>query len=148
MDRTTFDALPVMSHAAANAGGVAYGAFYLTSDLAFQKGKSEKRVTYYMRIVKVRNNETVTKNMPRTARPLTGWIQGANPASRTVQKTDPFDGSITNVTETITASGAWPSGAIDYDTSGLTVQALTYPNLPAGSSQQRDGYVQIHDVLT
>ena len=54
MDRTTFDALPVMTHAAANAGGVANGAYYLTADLAFQQGKSENRVTYDMRIAQLR----------------------------------------------------------------------------------------------
>jgi hypothetical protein len=87
MNRTTFDALPVITHTAANAGGVAYGAFYLTQDLAFQKGKSEKRVTYYMRIAKIRENETVTKSMPRTKRPIIpGWELGGNPASRSVSK--------------------------------------------------------------
>ena len=148
MNRTTFDALPVMTHAAANAGGVAFGAYYLTKDLSSQQGKTERRVTYYMRIVKIRDNETVTKVMPYTKRQIPGWEQGSNPASRTVAKVDGATGVTYNVTETITASGAWPSGAIGYDTSGKTVQSLTYPDFPAGTSQQTDGYVKINDVLT
>jgi hypothetical protein len=145
MNTVTFNALPVLTHTAANAGGVAIGSYYITKEL---QGQTGKRISYFMRIAKIRDNETVTKVMPRTNRPISGWVQGANPASRTVAKTDPFDGSITNVTETITASGAWPSGAIGYDTSAKTIQALTYPDFKAGTSQQTDGYVRIHDILS
>lgn len=145
MDTATFNALSVTTHAAAIAGGVAIGSYYITRDLVGQTGK---RVTYYMRIAKIRDNETVSKVMPYTNRPLTGWTQGSNPASRTVTKTDPYDGSLYTQTETITASGAWPSGAVGYDISAKTVAQLTYPDFPAGVSQQTDGYVKIYDVLS
>lgn len=145
MDTTTFNALPVMTHAAANAGGVAVGGYYLTSDL---EGQTGNRVSYFMRIAQIRDNVTVSKVMPYTHRQIPGWEQGDNPASRTVSKTDPYDGSTYTTTETITSSGAWPSGAIGYDTSGKTVTQLTYPDFKAGTSQQTDGYVLINDVLT
>jgi hypothetical protein len=148
MNRTTFDLLPVTTHTAANAGGVVIGGYYLTSDLAFQQGQTEKRVSYFMRIAKIRDNETVSKVMPFTKRQIPGWEQGSNPASRTVSKTDPYDGSTFTSTETITASGAWPSGAIGYDTSAKTVTQLTYPDFKPGTSQQTDGYVEIKDILT
>ena len=148
MNRATFNALPVMTHAAANAGGVAYGAHYLTQDLAFQKTRNDNRVRYYTRIVKIRDNEVVTKVMPFTNRVIPGWEVGDNPPSRVVTKTDPYTGASYNVTETITASGAWPSGAIDYDTSSKSVTGLIYPDFPDGTSQQTDGYVSVHDVLT
>ena len=101
-----------------------------------------------MRIAKIRDNETVTKVMPRTNRPISGWVQGDNPASKVVTKTDPYDGSSFTQTETITASGAWPSGAIGYDTSDKQITQLTYPDFKAGTSQQTDGYVRIYDVLS
>jgi hypothetical protein len=145
MNTSTFNALPVMSKAVAVAGGVAIGSYFLTPKEAGQTGK---RVTYHMRIAQIRNNTTVSKVMPYTHRQIPGWVQGSNPASKVVTKTDPYDGSNYLVTETITASGSWPSGAIGYDTSGKTVQSLTYPNLPAGSSQQIDGVVRIYDVLS
>lgn len=145
MDTATFNALPVMTTAAAVAGGVTIGGYFLTPEEANQTGK---KVTYHMRIAQIRDNTTVTKVMPYTNRRIPGWEQGSNPPSKTVSKTDPFTGAITNETQTITASGAWPSGAIGYDTSGKTVQSLTYPDFPDGVSQQTDGYVRIYDVLT
>ena len=145
MNTATFNLLPVTTHAAAIAGGVAIGSYYITKEL---QGQTGKRVSYFMRIAKIRDNETVTKVMPRTNRPISGWVQGDNPASRVVTKTDPYDGSSYLVTETITESGAWPSGAIEYDTSAKTIQALTYPDFKAGTSQQTDGYVRIHDILS
>lgn len=141
----TFNSLPVLTHTAANAGGVAIGGYYITKEL---QGQTGKRVSYFMRIAKIRDNEIISKVMPRTNRPISGWVQGANPASRVVAKLDPYDKPNTyNVTETITASGAWPSGAIGYDVSAKTVTHLTYPDFKAGTSQQTDGYVRIHDIL-
>jgi hypothetical protein len=43
---------------------------------------------------------------------------------------------------------AWPSGAIDYDTSVQLLVSASYPDFLPGTSQQIDGHVQIHDVLT
>jgi hypothetical protein len=146
MDTSTFNALPVMTPATAIAGGVAIGSYFLTPKEAGQTGK---RVTYNMRIAKIRDNETVSKVMPYTNRQIPGWEQGSNPASRVVAKLDPYDKPNTyNITETITASGAWPSGAIGYDTSAKTVTQLTYPDFKAGTSQQTDGYVRIYDILS
>jgi len=147
METATFNALPVLTHAAANAGGVSVGSYYITSDL---QGQTGKRVTYYMRIAQIRDNTTVSKVMPYTKRQIPGWEQGSRvPASYVATKNDPFDRPNTyDETITITASGAWPSGAIGYDTSAKTVTQLTYQDFKAGISQQTDGYVRIYDVLT
>lgn len=141
----TFNSLPVTTHAAANAGGVSVGSYYITKELVGQTGK---RVSYFMRIAKIRDNETVaSKVMPRTNRAIPGWVQGDNPASRVVTKTDPYTGEVSTETITIGASGSWPSGAIGYDISNKRVTQLTYPDFKAGTSQQTDGYVRIYDIL-
>lgn len=145
MNTATFNALPVLTHAAANAGGVAIGGYYITKDL---QGQTGKRVAYFMRITQIRDNVTVSKSMPYTNRQIPGWVLGSNPAERDVTKTDPYTGASYTTTETITASGAWPSGAIDYDTSDKPVLQLTYPDFKDGTSQQTDGYVKINDVLS
>ena len=85
--------------------------------------------------------------MPRTRKPIRGWELGSNPASRVVAKNDPYSGGTYNVTETIVASGSWPDGAVSYETSAATVSASVMPDFLPGTSQQIDGYVQIHDVL-
>lgn len=149
MDTATFNALPVRSLSTAvlavSAGGIAVGSYFVTPD---EVGQTGKRITYYMRIGQIRENVTISKVMPYTHRRIPGWIQGSNPPSKIVSKTDPYTGATINETQTITSSGAWPSGAIGYDTSGKTVQQLTYPDFPKGVSQQVDGYVRIYDVLT
>lgn len=149
MDTATFNALPVKSLTTAvlpvASGGIAVGSYFITPK---EVGQTGKRVTYYMRVAQIRNNVTVTKVMPYTHRQIPGWVQGSNPASKIVSVTDPFTGAVSSKTETVTASGAWPSGAIGYDTSNKTVEQLTYPNFPNGISQQIDGYVRIYDVLT
>lgn len=145
MNTATFNGLPVLTHAAAIAGGVAIGGYYITKEL---QGQTGKRVSYFMRIAKIRENATYVKTMPRTNKIIRGWQQGSNPPSRVVVKTDPFDGSTTNVTVTVPASGSWPDGAIDYDTNATTVSASVMPDFPAGTSQQTDGYVKVYDVLS
>lgn len=145
MDTATFKALPVTTHAAAVAGGVAIGSNYITKDL---EGQTGKRVSYFTRIAKIRENATYVKSMPRTRKPIRGWELGSNPASKVVTKTDPYTGASYNVTETIVASGSWPDGAVSYETSAATVSASVMPDFLPGTSQQIDGYVRIYDVLT
>jgi len=145
MNTSTFNALPVMTTATAVAGGVAINSYFLTPK---EEGQTGKRVTYHMRIAKIRDNETVSKVMPYTNRAIPSWVQGSNPASEVVSKTDPYTGEIFTETQTITASGAWPSGAIGYDISDKTVAQLTYPDFEDGTSQQTDGYVRIYDILS
>jgi len=145
MDTATFKALPVTTHAAAVAGGVAIGSNYITKDL---QGQTGKRVSYFTRITKIRENATYVKNMPRTRKPIRGWELGSNPASRTVSGSDPFTGAPYTKVITITASGSWPDGAVSYETSAATVSASVMPDFLPGTSQQTDGYVRIYDVLT
>ena len=149
MDTTTFNALPVRTLTTAvlpvSAGGIAVGGFFITPE---DRNQTSNRVTYYMRITQIKENGIFPKSMPYTHRKIPGWVQGSNPASKTVSKTDPYDGSTYIVTETITASGAWPSGAIGYDISGKTIAQLVYPDFPKGVDQNIDGYVRIYDILT
>jgi hypothetical protein len=122
MNTATFNALPVMTTAAAVAGGVAIGSYFITPK---EVGQTGKRVTYHMRIAKIRENATYIKTMPRTNNTLSGWMW-----------------------DNIGASGSWPDGAIDYDTNNVSVSASVMPDFPAGTSQQTDGYVRIYDILT
>jgi len=145
MNTATFNALPVMTTAAAVAGGVAIGSYFITPK---EVGQTGKRVTYHQRIAKIRENATYVKSMPRTNNPISGWVQGANPASKTISVTDPFSGAVSNKTITVTASGNWPDGAIDYDTNNISVSASVMPDFKAGVNQQTDGYIRIYDILT
>jgi len=122
MNTATFNALPVMTTAAAVAGGVAIGSYFITPK---EVGQTGKRVTYHQRIAKIRENATYIKSMPRTNNPISGWTW-----------------------DNVGASGSWPDGAIDYDTNNVSVSASVMPDFKAGTSQQTDGYVRIYDILT